>query len=108
MRTSVFACALFACALSLDLGAQGASEMGAKAVAGEEQDDSSLLTPLTQVQADQVRGEGFAGPASYSVQLASAFTAAQQFLAAFRAGCTTGSIVRDPNTLTWSFVGCLN
>ena len=102
----MFACALFACALSLDLRAQGASELGANAVAGEEQDDAVLLTPLTQVEKDEIRGENGGGPAPYSVQLSSAFTAARQFLAAYRAGCRTGMIVRDLNTRTWSFMGC--
>ncbi len=106
MRFVIFTCAVFVCALSLDLRAdENLVASDASAVTSEEPSDFNLLSPLTQAEQDEVRGECIVVPASYAAQLASAFTAARQFLAAFRAGCTSGRIVRNPN-LTWSFIGC--
>ncbi|GEM_PF-1764792 len=107
MRYTSLACALFICALVTPAVADGDLQATGAQTAVEEPDDAVLLTPVSQAELDQVRGAlAPGGPATYAAQLASAFAACQQFLAAYRGGCTTGTLVRDPVTRLWSFIGC--
>ncbi len=91
--------------LSLDLRAEDtACDPSQAAVSSEEPGDFELLTPLTQAEQDEVRGEN--GFAPYSVILASAFAAANAFRVAYLGGCRTGMIQRNGDG-TYSFVGCV-
>ncbi len=105
MRVALFACASLVCAFALDLGAEdNVPALDPTAAASTEPSHFDLLTPLTKAEEDQIRGEN-GGPASYSAQLASAFTAARQYLAAVRAGGCVGTITRNAN-LTWTYNPC--
>ena len=106
MRFVMFTCAVFVCAMSLGLRADESPVVSdASAVTSEEPSDFNLLSPLTQAEQDEVRGECIVVPASYAAQLVSAFTAARQYLAAVRAGGCVGTITRNDN-LTWTYNPC--
>ncbi len=74
----------------------GAEETTATAKAAtpvaEEQSDFELLTPISQAEVEQIRGEGVLAP--YSVILASAFAVAQSFRSFYLQGCV-GTITRN-------------
>ena len=103
MMRFLLACAVFGSVLVSPAIADETLPVQQAAV--EEPDDAAMLTPVPQAELDQVRGTLFGGPVPYSIILASAFAAAQQFRAAYMGGCRTGYIQREGDG-TYSFLGC--